>query len=386
MSDLRLPSTISLTAARPRWGAFSLVCVAYLVSTTGEQMLSPLFPTTSNDLGLSVSQGGIAFGVLTGAIAVTNLLGGLWLRRTGPVAVIRCSAVVGMAGGALTAAAGGYGMLLAGQVLLGAAAGLFFPAGLQAVGLAVGPTRRGFAMGLYGVAFSLGLTMAAALGALGAGVGWRSPFWVATALFSLAALTSSWIKIPTLPPGGADGRVRVREVLSEPTAVGSVLAVCQYGAIPFLTLFAVDRWSMTAANAATVLIVGRLLSIVAKVIGGASADRIGARVSARRTSIALTATGLAWVLLPGGPLAYALAAVFVGMVSSLGPVANMLAVERFGQNGMALGAYRSVQIGLGALASATLGLFADSVGLQPTLAAAMLVPLALLWICRDRSN
>jgi hypothetical protein len=171
-------------------------------------------------------------------------------------------------------------------------------------------------------------------------------------------------------------------VLSLPTAVGTVLAVLQYGAIPFLTTFAVVRWGISAAGAATVLIVGRLLSIVAKIVGGASADRVGARTSARRTGLILTATGLAWVLLPGGLATYAIAAIFAGTVSSLGPVANVLAVERFGQNGMALGMYRSIQIGIGAAASATVGLVAEVAGLRPTLAIAMLVPLTLLWICR----
>ena len=46
-------------------------------------------------------------------------------------------------------------------------------------------------------------------------------------------------------------------------------------------------------------------------------------------------------------------AIFAGMVSSLGPVANTLAVERFGQNGMALGMYRSIQIALGAVIGST---------------------------------
>ena len=123
-------------------------------------------------------------------------------------------------------------------------------------------------------------------------------------------------------------------------------------------------------------------SWVAKILGGASADRIGAKASARRTSLVLTATGLAWVLAPGSIATYAIAAVFAGTVSSLGPVANILAVERFGQNGMALGMYRSVQIALGATASAVVGVVAGAVGLRPTLAVATLVPLALLWICR----
>ena len=53
-------------------------------------------------------------------------------------------------------------------------------------------------------------------------------------------------------------------------------------------------------------------------------------------------------------------------------------------NGMALGMYRSAQIGIGAAASALVGLVAEATGLRPTLAVAMLVPLALLWICRGR--
>jgi len=118
------------------------------------------------------------------------------------------------------------------------------------------------------------------------------------------------------------------------------------------------------------------------VIGGVSADRIGAKASARRTALVLAATGLAWVLLPGNIATYAIAALFAGTVSSLGPVANILAFERFGRNGMALGMYRSLQIALGAAASAVVGVAAGIVGLRPTLAVAALVPLALLWICR----
>ena len=371
----------SVPAAGPHWGVFAVLCLAYFVTTTGEQMLSPLFPTVSDDLGLSVTQGGIAFAVLTGSIAITNLFGGAGLRRFAPVVLVRLACVAGVAGSVVNAASNTYPTLLIGQALLGIAAGLFFPAGLQGVSTAAGPSKRGFAMGIYGVAFSVGLTVAAALGALGAGVGWRTPFWIAAALFVAAGLTTLWGDLgPRSTAGG--GPIPWRQVLSLPTYVGIVLAVLQYGAIPFLTTYAVDEWGITAAAAATVLIVGRLISIVAKVLGGASADRIGAKASARRTAVVLAATGLAWVLLPGNIATYAIAAIFAGTVSSLGPVANILAVERFGQNGMALGMYRSIQIALGAAASALVGVSAGFVGLRPTLAVAALVPLALIWICR----
>ncbi len=380
------PVVASAHVTTPRWGAFALLCLAYFATTTGEQMLSPLFPTAAEELGMSVAQGGIAFAVLTASIAVTNLLGGAALGRWAPSTLVRLAALVGIVGSVVNATTPSYGVLLIGQALLGAAAGLFFPAGLRGVGIAAGTSKRGFAMGLYGVAFSLGLTMAALLGAIGAGLGWRLPFWIAGGLYLVAALMVGRVDLgPRAAPGG-DGPIPWRDVLSLPTYVGIVLAVLQYGAVPFLTTFAVTRWGISAAGAAGVLIVGRLLSIVAKVVGGASADRIGAKASARRTSLVLTATGLAWVLLPGGWPTYAVAAVFAGTVSSLGPVANILAVERFGQHGMALGVYRSVQIALGAVGSAVVGLAAEAVGLRPTLTVAMLVPLMLLWICRDRAR
>lgn len=376
-------SDVEHTRPGPRWGSFAVVCFAYLVATTGEQLLSPLYPTASDELGLSVGQAGIVFGLLTGSIAAFNLVGGLWLRRLSPSALIRIAASVGVLGSVVTATSHSFGQLVVGQIVLGASAGLFFPAGLQAVSILAGPTRKGFAMGIYGVAFSGGLTLAAVLGAIGASHDWRAVFWISAFLSAVAAIGgggSARLK----PVRGSHSRFSLRTVMALPTAVGTVLAVCQYGAIPFLTTFAVQRWGLSPASAATVLVAGRLISIVAKIVGGASADRIGATTSARRTGVALTATGLAWVLLPGGPLVYALAALFTGMVSSLGPVANVLAVERFGQDGMALGAYRSVQIALGAAASAIIGMSGELFGLRPTLAVAMLTPLALLWICRER--
>jgi predicted MFS family arabinose efflux permease len=374
-------ATATSDRARPNWAMFTVICLAYFVTTTGEQMLGPIYPTTRDDMGWSVGQGGIAFGTLTGSIAVANLIGGSLLARRAPSSLIRAAGVVGVAGSVITATSPNYGVLLIGQVLLGTAAGLFFPAGLQAVGVAAGPARRGFAMGIYGVAFSGGLTMGAVMGAVGAEVGWRVPFWIASGLFAVTALGAGLVRIarPATPPSR---RVPIGDVLTLPTWVGCVLAVLQYGSIPFLTTFAVDNWHITAGRAATILIVGRLLSIVAKVIGGASADRIGARASARRTGIVMFATGIAWLVMPAGIGTYAVAAVFAASVSSLGPVANILAVERFGQNGMALGMFRSVQIAMGALASAIVGVVAEWTGLRPTLTVAAFTPLALLWICR----
>jgi NNP family nitrate/nitrite transporter-like MFS transporter len=368
---------------RPHWRAFGLVCLAYLAATTGEALLSPVFPVAADDLGLDLALGGIAFGTLTATIAVANLVGGALLPRFGAARLIGVAMVFTAFGGLAAAGAPSFAGLLLAQVLLGAGSGLSFPAGLQAVGLAAGPHRRGFAMGIYGVAFSGGLTLAAVLGALGAGSGWRLPFLAATVLAVAAGISTLWLDLPKAISDGR--RTRLAEVLGVPTAVGSVGAVCQYGTVSFLTTFAVAQWGLTAAAAAVLLAAGRVLSIVAKLVSGASADRVGPRVSARRTAVVLTATGLAWTLLPGSPLVYALAAVFAGTVSSLFPIANLLAVERFGQRGGALGVYRSVQIAVGAAAGVAMGVVGEAVGLRPVVLVTVLLPLTLFWVCRDRT-
>jgi hypothetical protein len=65
-----------------RWGGFALLCLAYFVATTGEQMLSPLFPMVADDLG--ISPGGIACR-LDRLDRGLNLVGGAGLRRMAPV-------------------------------------------------------------------------------------------------------------------------------------------------------------------------------------------------------------------------------------------------------------------------------------------------------------
>ncbi|MGH9212708.1 MAG: MFS transporter [Acidimicrobiales bacterium] len=377
-----LPTTTSpAEPAGPRWGGFALACTAYLAASVGESLLSPIFPTAAEDLGLDLTLGGVAFGVLTASIAVANLVSGSLLPRVGATRMIRRSALLSATGGIVAATAQSFPQLVLAQVLLGAGSGLYFPAGIQAVGLLAGPRRKGFAMGIFGVAFSGGLAIAAVLAALGADHGWRLPFGLSALLSVVAAVSTLGLRTPPVTEVG--GRLQVREALTTPTAVGCVNTVSQYGTVSYLAVFAVDQWGLTAAAAASVLAVGRVLSIAAKLISGAGADRRGPRVSARRIAAVLTVAGLGWSLLPASPVAYALAAVFAGTASSLAPVANVLALERFGQQGGALGLFRSIQIAAGALATFLVGVLADLVGLRPVLAVATLLPLSLFWICRE---
>lgn len=369
---------------RPHWGAFSLVCLAYLGVTVGEQALSPVMPDVGAEFGVTEGQAGLAFGLLAFAIALGNLAGGAVLGRLGARTLMLVGLASTVAGSVAAAVATGLPTLIVAQVLLGAGAGLYFPAGLHAVPALAGPGRRGFAMGIYGVAFSAGLTLAALLGALGAASTWRAAFWCAAGLAGVA-FAATW-RVRLGPPSGAAVSMRfpVRAVFGLPTVIGAVGAVCQYGAIPFFTTFAVSEWGLRAGAAAGLLAVGRVVSIVAKLVSGAGTDRVGPIASVRATGVVVAVTGIGWVMLPAGWPAYGCAIVFAGAVSSFFPVANMVAVDYFGSNGPALGAYRSAQIGIGAAAGWLIGRIGESINLRSTLLVAVTAPLVLAVALRPR--
>ncbi len=385
MEQFADPVPIPAIRDRPQWWSFGLICASYVAATVGEQSLGPVFPVTAAEFGLSEIDGGLAFGILAISIAIMNLVGGLLLRRFGAQRMIVTAATTSALGALLAATANAFPQLVIAQVLLGGGAGLFFPAGLQSAGIAAGSSRRGYAMGLYGVAYSLGLAFAAGLGAIGSIVGWRYAFGISACLSAFGVLAALNSRIPPPPPITGGGVASLRKSLSTATAVGAVGTMCQYGSISFLTTYAVQQWDISTAQAATILGVGRLISIVAKLVSGSGSDRIGPHASARYTGIVLVAMGLMWVLAPPGIITYIAAAVFAGVVSSLGPIANMLAVNRFGGDGIALGAFRSLQIAVGAVAGVLIGVGGERFGLKPVLAIAMVLPASLLWICRERA-
>jgi MFS transporter, DHA1 family, inner membrane transport protein len=365
--------------SRPQWAAFVAVCAAYLSTTIGEAILAPAFPMAAEELGLDVADAGLLFGLLTASIAAGNIVGGYLLARRGPKPAIVFALVVTGAGALLAAISSSVGPFVAAQAMLGGGSGLFFAPGINTVGK-LGGARRGYVMGLFGTAFSLGLAVAAVLAALGARVGWRLPFAVGavTSLIAIAAVATA--SLPQRRPGPDGGqRKRLRDAVGVAAGVGSVGAMTQYGTVAFLPAFAVTAWHMHPGTAALVLAGARVLSVPAKMLTGEWADRYGAMGTARRLGLLLAATGAWWTLAPGPWVGAWAAVVFAATVSSIFPVANLLAFEGFGDRGPLLGTFRSVQMAVGAAGSAAIGGASAAIGLRPTLATvAVLVPLALV--------
>ena len=377
MQDVAPPDHTSDRSVRPIL-AFGAVTLAFLTVTIAESLLPPLYPVLAAELGLDLSTAGVAFGLLTGSIAVGNFGGGFLLARRGSKAGIVVSAIVVAVGSMAAATATDAGMLLLAQAIIGLGAGVFFPPGINAAGRLVPPHRRGLAMGLFGLAFSIGLALAAGLAAIGTRVEWRTTFWVAALACLVAAVVATTVNLPHRlldPPEGR--RRRLREALGTAAVVGGVGAASQYGTVSLLPVFAVAAWGVSPAYAAGVLAVGRVVSAPAKVVVGWTSDRWGAIATVRGIATVLAVTGASWVLAPFSAATVVAAVVFTASVSAVFPVANLLAVEGFGDRGPLLGTYRAAQIGIGAAAAAVLAPVGALWGLRPVLIAAVLMPLSL---------
>jgi predicted MFS family arabinose efflux permease len=358
---------------------FLVATVGYLAVTTAEALLAPVVPVVRDELGINLGTVGLALALLSLAIAGGNLVGGLLLSRRGARQGVVAGLTITTGGALATAASHGRAAFLLAQVLIGLGSGVFFASGLHAVGVLAGTRRRGMAMGLFGVAFSGGLAAAALLAALADAWGWRASYGVVAGLAAVAALACVVVRLPDVPAGGRlpGPRAVLRRLLRPPLLVGGVAAASQYGTASFLPTFAVLVWGMSPASAALALTVARLLSVPAKLVSGNAADQAGTFRIARRLGLALGALGIWWTLASGPGVALGAAVVFVALISGLGPVANVLAFDSYGSEGMLLGAFRSAQIGLGAAASAAIGGASSLLGLRPTLVVAAMMPLLL---------
>lgn len=366
----------------------SLVVVATVVAgclavTVAESILAPLFPSVTTELGLELEGVGAAFGLLTGSIAVGNLFGGWLLSRFGARLGLNASLILTACGAALAALSRSGATFLLAQAVIGAGTGIFFAPGINLIGRATPPRRRGLAMGVFGVAFSAGLAVAALLAALGAETGWRMPFWVAAGSCVVGALLVSVASLPralaTEMYESSSGH-RFDRALMAPIAVASVGTVTQYGTVGFMALFAVATWELTPAGAALVVAAGRILAVPGKVFVGAASDRWGNRVTLSTLAICLGLTGLVWTVVPGVTIAIPAAVVFAAAVSGIFPIANVLALNDFGWRGGMLGIYRSTHIAVGAVGAWAIGAAAARIGLGTTLRVTAILPLILVLV------
>ncbi|SEF33186.1 MFS transporter, DHA1 family, inner membrane transport protein [Amycolatopsis pretoriensis] len=166
----------------------ALAISAFGIGTT-EFVIMGLLPEVAGDFGVSIPSAGLlisgyALGVVVGAPLLTALASRV-PRKTVLVALMGLFIV----GNVLSALAPSYGLLMTGRVVAALSHGAFFGVGSVVAASLVAPAKQAGAIALM----FTGLTVANVLGvpagtALGQAFGWRSTFWVVSALGVVGAV------------------------------------------------------------------------------------------------------------------------------------------------------------------------------------------------------
>lgn len=356
------------------------VVAGYVAVTVAESLLAPLLPVIETSLSLNLGTSGLGLAILAGSIAVGNLIGGTVATRWLPRSSMSAALVVTAFGSSLAASSGAAGMLFSAQAVIGLGAGIFFAPGIQTIGLAE-PGKRGMAMGVFGVAFSIGLAIAAGIAVLATNFSWQLGFWIATTVCVAVLAGVSRIDIDR-PVATEQPRASMAGSLMVPVGVGTVGTISQYGTVAFMAVYYVSIWGLSPAAAAGLIGAARILSVPGKMVVGYAIDRLGRRSTLRITAATLVATGVLWTTLEVSFATILASVVFAATVSGLFPIANTLALDAFAERGQLLGVYRSLQVSIGAAGAWAIGAVALSAGLRPALFTTAMIPVVLLGMNR----
>ena len=332
-------------------------------------------------LGAVANVGAFTFGA-------TALPSGYLSDRFGPRSVMSSCMAAGAVFAGLVALSPNMVLLALSLALLGAAIGLYHPAGVAMV--ATVRRRRGLAFAAHGIAGNLGVALAPAIGTgIAIAFGWRASY-VALMLLAFAVAIVVWRIAPT--------REQAAEARDAPVATRAIAQRTtpperrQWLAPPLLLIFAcavgmgfIYRGSLTflpahlegnlglslfgwtpEAVAGAVATLVLLTAVLGQAFGGILSDRIPLERAA--LPIVLMNVPLMALMAPAHGVALILfSAGFVLMNFALQPVLNGLIADYApeGAAGRAFGIAFFMTFGLGSFAGSIAGVVADRAGTEP---------------------
>lgn len=358
--------------------AFSYLFVVYLLAAASETFISPLFPLIRDDLGLKVSDQAALIAVLTLCIGLANVGGGWVGSSWGDRRAVQLAAVLIAAGSAISGLANGIHLLFVGQALSGLGGGLFFGPGLAIVGRMY-LENRGRAIATYGLAYSLGLAVAAFSSNVGIEL-WRSVFLVTAVLSAGFAVASPHLVEAEGDPPGRLLR-QARDYLQHPgyrmaVVTGIAAGTTHYVVIGLTPEHFVDR-GVGLALVTGLIGAGRLASVGGKFVSGWGVDRIGGARIAVLLLVAVFVLGSVVVLPPGRTGLWAVAP-FVCITAMLFPVSNSIVVTSLPPRASwGVGIYRAALMLASALCAGIVSVALRVTETGPVMLVALSVPVAV---------
>ena len=306
---------------------FFALMLAPLTFTTGVFVFGGVLTPMATDLGVSVGAAGQLQSLFTITCAIMGPVLAILTARIDRklLLVLTLSYLTIM--NAASAIMPGYTSLAATRALTGAFGALSLPlASTIAVSL-VGPEKRARALAvIYGgvtLAFLSGIPLGSAIGEI---YGWRSSFWLASALCLFASLMTL-VFVPRIPTPPAPPKGAFRAVLSWPTTgylLVTLMAFCAiFVVIGFVRPVVSTLTGFDGRGVGMVQMISGLGSFLGLVIGTRMAERnTGSPLVWLFASIALAQTVFATALIAGwsgsAGLSGAIIAMLIGSASLFG--------------------------------------------------------------------
>jgi MFS family permease len=182
---------------RPARFALGFASTGHGLCHASKLVLNVSLAVSAADLGVGLVRMSLALTAFNLAMGVCSLPAGLLADRLGTSRVLLAFLWMLAGGALLCATASGFAAFVAAHTLLGAAAGLYHPPGMALISHTAGREGMGPALGLHGVAGSLGIALMPLLVAFG----WRRAYLVLALVSVVAAIAGHVLVRRALLPG-----------------------------------------------------------------------------------------------------------------------------------------------------------------------------------------
>ncbi len=305
---------------------------------------------------------GYALAVVVGAFTVTAVL-----SRRPPKTALLVLLTLFVVGNALTALAPGFGAAMLGRIITALCHGGFFGIGAVVAGDLVTPERKASAIAvMFG-----GLTLSNVLGVpfgtfVGQHLGWRSAFWIISALGVLAIVGVAALvpRLPTPPPTGSSHFA----VLYRPQVMVSILLTMMmfggvFGAFIYVQPLVTRVTGYSDGAVPWLLVLFGIGLFVGNFVGGWAADRDLTR-TLRILSVLLPVVLIAYGLLASYRIPVAVLLVVMGVVGFAATPALQLRVMRFAHDAPTMASAANIAaFNLGNAVASALGAATIALGL-----------------------
>jgi MFS family permease len=329
-------------------GVFSATLLGFLA-------VGAVLPVLPRYVTGPLGAGDVAVGVVTGAFALTAVvgrpIGGRIADRRGRKLIVVAGLIIASVAGALLFLPLGLGGLIVARLVLGVGDGWVFTAGVSWAVDVAPEERRGQAIAYYGLGVWGGLSLGPIIGEGLYAAGGFDLVWA----FAAASPLAGALVARAVPERHVPAPVGERQPLLPRAALrpGVALLMANLGYAALAGFIVLHLEELGAGHGAAVFTVFATMVVVTRVAFAWVPDRIGARRSAALAGAA-QALGLALIALAGGIELALAGALAMGVGFSLSfPSLALLVVERVDERrrGAAMGAFTAffdVGVGLGA--------------------------------------